>query len=122
MALAASGCVAVVIVAVVLLTGSTEVRGDPASLDCESGFIAVGHGMPSRSYESPREAAVAYASGPDGMGFATDTPILDVSDAFPASQGRRVFAVRDDGRTVAILRATGGGGGWAVDGSEVCSP
>jgi len=94
-------------------------------LACE--YVAVGINEPSaESYHSTPLAAATASVGVDESGRPA-AGVVDITDADPAAgdmrvHGERVFAIREDGRTIGFLGLSRGAGnvGWAVTNSVTC--
>lgn len=129
--LVAAGTATVAIAAVVLLTGVTGGRGtgDPTELECGGeAYVALGiNETTNDSYRAtPELGAAAYAAAitPDGEPVPSDAVLVDVTSEEQIlegfAQGDRTFAVRVDGRTVALLGLEQQSGRWAVGSDAVC--
>jgi hypothetical protein len=123
-AIGGAAVVGSIVAAAILATGVANSTGtsDISKLDCDSEYVAVGSPFASRSYRTPREAAAAYAEDlrPNGEPVPEDFELIELTGHESPSEGT-TFAVRVDGRTVALLGVEGVVGSWSVGGDEVCS-
>lgn len=123
------GAAAVTIAAVVVVvSGIAGVRAQtaPGELACE--FFGLGHGEPTRTHPTADDAAVAWATSlheikgkpiPTGSSWVIDVTGADIQVGEIPSDGR-AFAVRDHGRTEALLFVIREGGGWVVGRDYSC--
>lgn len=122
-----AAAVAIAVVAVVV-SGLVGIRAQtaPGELACE--WFGLGHGEPTRTHPRAVDAAIAWATSlheiggkpiPTGPGWVIDVTGADIQVGEIASDGR-AFAVRDHGRTEALLFVIRQGGGWVVGRDYSC--
>jgi len=115
-------------VVTVVVSGVVAVRAQtaPGELACE--WFGLGHGEPTRTHPTAVDAAIAWATSlhetrrkpiPTGPGWVIDVTGADIQVGEIPPNGR-AFAVRDHGRTEALLFVIRQGGGWVVGRDYSC--